>query len=1312
MKTAKHILLMAAWIVLGLQASSAQSTHDAGVTQILSVPFMANIGQPYPFEVVVQNFGTDTIYFMHIAYDVDSSSTVTIPWNGVLPPQTTDTVSMPALIMSAMGNPVLCARTILPGDTNYSNDESCFSFWSMYIHDMSVTRVTRPESGCALGMDSITIWVKNLGMTDSLNYPNPSNITVSYRIEGQPTVVTESFTSFLGHLDSTYHHFSTPADFGVTTQTDTFRITAWVNHPGDYNPSNDTAYGEVISVHTPAAPFVYDTIIPYGTSVTLPAVSPDMVQWYSTDTSTTPLHTGPTYTTPILFDTTTYWVEAVAGLPGGPSYPNGCTGPRVPLNVSTMGLPVCDVGIIALVQPVTTTLLGSQEDVTIIVNNFGTAMQQNIPVSYQIDNQPPVTETITAILPPGFFLYYTFNAKADLSIVGHTYQLKAWTSLPCDIFFANDSIFASVTNQPPAYCQSTATLSSNTEITNVSIGTVLNNSSTPSGAMYSDYTGTVAPAVLSPGVNYTMTITTDYAPGSSSNSTCHVKAWIDFDQDGVFDPVNELVFEQITSSSNTVNAMIAIPPTAITGYTVMRVVHQVTSNPADVLPCGTYSMGETEDYLVMITPQAACDAGAIQIASPGTVVQSGVPQPVWVRFMNFGYNHIAPGSLSVSYQLNNDPPVTVPYPSGLSPYNIDSIWLPPATFQNGQNTLCAYTTLACDSNPFNDTVCINVFGQFTTTIPFFDDFEGGNFWYTSANAVNWQLGDPSGSIINTAYSPTNAWVTNLSGHYINYADEYLYSPFFDFSGFAGFDTVRLSFYHYLATQPGDFGRVQYSVNGGQTWANLGFHTDPLGTNWYNVVTGGQHYFSHQDTGWMESSYRLPPSTFNGQPQVQFRFHFVSTASGTSEGWAIDDFRLSLPPPNMVVVSDILFPVQDTIPGTPIYPVVRLRNQSSNTFTMIPLEVRINGLLVNSGLWTGSLPPGDSTTYSFTSPYTVPVGPYQLCINTDIMFPSPPMSTVYCRNFTGLPIPPNHGYLHGLLTTPTGAAGPSEVWLIQYDSLTGILSALDTVLSQDSAGVTTYHFSQVPPGNYLVKAALLPVNPGYASHIPSYHQSSLFWHQADTIQVTAGNIHQASVEFIQGINPGGPGFIGGLVTQGANKAPGDPIEGVIVLLLDELNGGQPVAYDVSGIDGRFGFSNIPLGTYSVYAEVPGKLTTPPVVSIDANNPIHDKVEIVVGSNIVFYVRHTTKSLADLIGNPYPNPANEWFRVPVRFRENTTLITTLSDLAGRRVYEEVQYLTSGEVEMTIDVSALQAGVYFFTVTTDDGASITRKLVKHTP
>jgi hypothetical protein len=321
----------------------------------------------------------------------------------------------------------------------------------------------------------------------------------------------------------------------------------------------------------------------------------------------------------------------------------------------------------------------------------------------------------------------------------------------------------------------------------------------------------------------------------------------------------------------------------------------------------------------------------------------------------------------------------------------------------GNNTLCVYTILACDSSTFNDEICKNIFGHYSTTLPFFDDFETSNLWYRPDGSVNWQYGNPAANVINNAYSGTKAWVTNLTGDYGNNANDYIYSPSFDFSGLGGTDTVVLSFYHWCDMATNDFGHVQYTLDGGQNWTNLGFMGDNLGTNWYNAQSGGLHYFSLPNTGWQYSAYKLTPNPFNLSSDVQFRFHFSSNTSVTANGWAIDNFRLALPMvPNDVGVTSINHPVLDTAIGSLVIATVTITNFGTSTQTNIPVVLKMNGATVATGTWTGSLASQATATYQFANPFTVPSSSYQLCAETQLPGDAFAVNNAKCSNFNPLP----------------------------------------------------------------------------------------------------------------------------------------------------------------------------------------------------------------------------------------------------------------------------------------------------------------------
>ncbi|HJY62599.1 MAG TPA: GEVED domain-containing protein, partial [Ignavibacteria bacterium] len=182
------------------------------------------------------------------------------------------------------------------------------------------------------------------------------------------------------------------------------------------------------------------------------------------------------------------------------------------------------------------------------------------------------------------------------------------------------------------YCTSNATSSLDEDIFNVTFGT-LNNSSTcaTTGGIgsvlnrYSNYTTTVSAPDVSAGAYTAFSVQIGTCGGNYSNA---VKIFIDFNQDGDFADAGEQVYVSPASTTgpHTETGSILIPCDAITGNTMMRVVNVETSTPSGITACGTYSWGETEDYLVNITPYTAMSYSSSTSTqtltapvSPGTV---------------------------------------------------------------------------------------------------------------------------------------------------------------------------------------------------------------------------------------------------------------------------------------------------------------------------------------------------------------------------------------------------------------------------------------------------------------------------------------------------------------------------------------------------------------------------------------------------------------------------------------------------------------------------------------------------------------------
>jgi len=1152
---------------------------DAGVVNIIQPNAVEFEGMSIPAEVIIRNFGMDTLHAMDIAYKINGGAPVIDTWNGTLAPSATTSVTLPDFIVLPANNNI-CAYTILLGDSNTFNDQRCKDFYGYPRYNPEAVSVTSPVSGCGLGMETVTLDIYNEGH-DTIK----SGLNASYYLLGGTNTVTEQVFLQIPPDDTVSFSFFTPADLSVTTVDSTFEIIAYVSMTADWIKDNDTTDKKVFSAHIPPDPIVNNVTIPYATSTTITAISNDSVLWFDVPVGGLEIGTSHSYTTPVLFGTTVYYVQAggtgfgsgdslittyAAGnghrgimfditatntitissfdanlysntLPtmevyykpgtyvgfgtdptpwtllgshvvvynagaGNPTplpiggltinagetygiyltststsisinysnippalatysdanivvnggiageYPfnctinsrmfngtvhytlgtgsNGCPSNRIPDTVFVSSIPPYDISVLEIQSPVTGFLLTNSEPVTIKVKNYGTQPVAGFPVSYTIDNGTAVTDTIYATLNQGDTIIHTFSQNANLAAFGF-YNIKAYLSYPQDVTLQNDTAYAGVENKIFVYCQSLATIPAsfedigNVTLSNLNNGNplpVTNNPNAING--YTNFTN-LPPVQLAPGVTYPISISMISA--TTSLTDCDVKVYIDYNRDGVFDPVAEMAFAGLTTaSSTTIGGNITIPFTAVDGITMMRV---VLDRNTTAQPCGTYSYGETEDYLVMMAPLIPQDAGVTTILNPGTLDDAGNVVPIDIIVQNFGTAPIT--GMEIAYEVNGGAPVIINYTNTLAPSATDNVTLPAYTLVAGDNFICAYTILANDTNTFNDAKCQNTYAQFSTPPPFTDHFDSPtNLWWNDSVPNQWERGMPDGVVINYPHSTPNVWITDIDEPYTSNLISVLYSPKFSVLGAVGVDS--LMFWHFTHTQPGDGGNVQYLSTTG--WRILGMENDTNAVGWYNTSQNMWSINGH-GPGWKYAAYNLK-SINDFAANTQFRFVFYGNNNGntTHDGWAIDDFKIIIPKiPEDGGVIEIMEPTSPVTKGTQFAVKAKIKNFGSDTLYTIPIYYHINnGIPVNAN-WNGTLYPDSISEYTFPG-IDAPWYDFNLCVSTALPFDTYIYNDGYCENIVVNPPQFDAGMqsiVHPVYQTIFGYDTTISVWFKNY-----------------------------------------------------------------------------------------------------------------------------------------------------------------------------------------------------------------------------------------------------------------------------------------
>jgi hypothetical protein len=222
-------------------------------------------------------------------------------------------------------------------------------------------------------------------------------------------------------------------------------------------------------------------------------------------------------------------------------------------------------------------------------------------------------------------------------------------------------------------------------------------------------------------------------------------------------------------------------------------------------------------------------------------------------------------------------------------------------------TFDASITVVGDLNTAND-----VFTGYSVThsptvssFPYLEDFEGGQGDWTinNSNGGNWEFGTPSNTIINSAESGTNAFVTGLNSLYPGGMNDYVESPCFDFTSATGQEVFAMDVW-WESENGWDGANVSYSLDGGVTWQQLGSVAGAAATdNWYNDASinadpgtfpeGWSGRNGSGSNGWVQSKWDLDSATFVGE-FVKFRVNFGSDGIINDEGFAFDNVAIAYP----------------------------------------------------------------------------------------------------------------------------------------------------------------------------------------------------------------------------------------------------------------------------------------------------------------------------------------------------------------------------------------------------------------------------------
>jgi photosystem II stability/assembly factor-like uncharacterized protein len=306
-----------------------------------------------------------------------------------------------------------------------------------------------------------------------------------------------------------------------------------------------------------------------------------------------------------------------------------------------------------------------------------------------------------------------------------------------------------------------------------------------------------------------------------------------------------------------------------------------------------------------------------------------------VDVQNAGLNTIE--DITINYTINGVEQEPVTYAVSIPADNEVTLDLP-ALDENliGQVNLSVSITTSndawADNNTKEKSLLINSNGAIGTLYDG-ETSEAELLTYNDSFTTSvWELGTPTGTLLNETTSGEKAWATNLDGDHPNMTRGYLLSPYYNLSDILA---PKLSFSMAFNLETNwDLTYVQYTTDQGQNWRVLG--TINSGPKWYNSdrtpQTTGDDCYNCVGAQWtgtdseyttmteysydFEANKSIDGVDLTSETQIAFRIVFESDQAVTEEGVVIDDFLVGGYVDDEDDDDDGILDVDDNCPLTP------------------------------------------------------------------------------------------------------------------------------------------------------------------------------------------------------------------------------------------------------------------------------------------------------------------------------------------------------------------------------------------------------------
>jgi hypothetical protein len=229
------------------------------------------------------------------------------------------------------------------------------------------------------------------------------------------------------------------------------------------------------------------------------------------------------------------------------------------------------------------------------------------------------------------------------------------------------------------------------------------------------------------------------------------------------------------------------------------------------------------------------------------------------------------------------------------------------------------------------------------------------------------------------------------------------------------------------------------------------------------------------------------------------------------------------------------------------------------------------------------------------------------------------------------------------------------------------------------------------------------------YLPTYNYSQETWDEAYAINLYGILWNQDPLNMVLlsvDLNPGSGLIGGGVIIEDTVRSMA--LENVMVYVRNQQ--GVITKYDLTDANGVFQLTNLAFGTYTLSADIPGYISPPQTVTINAQNPAFSEVELHLYPVTDLLASANNMESKFSIGAPYPNPTEGNISIPVNAVKTNQLAITVYNLLGQPVLNQNNMVSTGNHTILLPTESLAQGIYILQIADKKtGTVVTKKIVK---